>query len=170
MRADMYGRLGAHPELARAVAANQILLGAMTDEELERAVVEPARLAGLRPEPGLVELAVREVAGEPGALPLLSHALRATWERRDGRTLTVEGYRESGGVGAAVARTADELLADLSPEGQRLARSVFVRLTDQGRGRRGHPAARPLRGARPRGRIARGGAGSCSSGSPTPGW
>jgi class 3 adenylate cyclase/WD40 repeat protein/tRNA A-37 threonylcarbamoyl transferase component Bud32 len=132
VRADMYGRLGAHAELARGVASNQILLGAMTDDELERAVVEPAHLAGLRLEPGLVELAVREVAGEPGALPLLSHALRATWERRDGRTLTVQGYRESGGVGAAVARTADNLLDAMSAERRRLVRSVFVRLTDIG--------------------------------------
>ena len=61
VRADMYGRLGAHPALARAVAANQVLLGAMTQPELERAVTEPARLAGLRLEPGLAELAVRGV-------------------------------------------------------------------------------------------------------------
>ena len=88
----MYGKLASHPELARAVAANQVLLAAMSDAELERAVTEPARLAGLRLEPGLVELALRDVAGESGALPLLSHALLATWERRDGRTLTVEGY------------------------------------------------------------------------------
>ncbi len=132
VRADMYGRLGAHSELARAVAANQILLGAMTDDELERAVVEPAHLAGLRLEPGLVQLAVREVAGEPGALPLLSHALRATWERRDGRTLTVEGYRQSGGVGGAVAQTADELLHDMAAGRRDLARGMFVRLTDLG--------------------------------------
>jgi class 3 adenylate cyclase/WD40 repeat protein/tRNA A-37 threonylcarbamoyl transferase component Bud32 len=132
LRADIYGRLGAIPELARAVSANQLLLGAMTAEELERAVAEPARLAGLRLEPGLIELAVREVAREPGALPLLSHALRATWERRDGRTLTVEGYRESGGVGAAIAQTADKLLAAMPPERQQLTRNVFVRLTDLG--------------------------------------
>ena len=98
VRADLYGKLSGHAELARAVAANQVLLGAMSEDELERAVTEPARLAGLRLEPGLIELAVRDVAGEPGALPLLSHALRATWERRDGRTLTVEGYRATGGV------------------------------------------------------------------------
>ena len=132
MRADMYGRLGAYPELARAVSANQLLLGAMTGDELERAVVEPAHLAGLRLEPGLVELAVREVAGEPGALPLLSHALRATWERRDGRTLTVEGYRQSGGVGGAGAQTADELLDDMAAGRRELARGMFVRLTDLG--------------------------------------
>jgi WD40 repeat protein/class 3 adenylate cyclase/tRNA A-37 threonylcarbamoyl transferase component Bud32 len=129
VRADTYGRLGAHPELARAVAANQVILGAMTQPELRRAVTEPARLAGLRLEPGLIELVVRDVAGEPGALPLLSHALRATWERRDGRTLTVAGYRESGGVAAAIARTADDVVGSM-PETQRhLARNVFVRLT-----------------------------------------
>jgi hypothetical protein len=35
----------------------------MTDGDLARAVTEPARLAGLRLEPGLVELALRDVAG-----------------------------------------------------------------------------------------------------------
>ena len=73
----------------------------MTEDELRRAVTEPARLAGLRLEPGLVDVVLGEVAGEPGALPLLSHALRATWERRDGRTLTLEAYRDSGGVTSA---------------------------------------------------------------------
>ena len=98
VRADLYGQLSTHAGLARAVAEEHILLGPMTDDELRRAVTEPARLAGLRLEPGLVDLALGDVAGEPGALPLLSHALRATWERRNGRTLTIEGYRESGGV------------------------------------------------------------------------
>jgi class 3 adenylate cyclase/tRNA A-37 threonylcarbamoyl transferase component Bud32 len=134
VRADMYGKLGTHPELARAVAAHQVLLGAMSDAELERAVTEPARLAGLRLEPGLVELAVRDVAGEPGALPLLSHALRATWERRDGRTLTVEGYRESGGVAAAIAQTADEVLGSLPADRRQLTRNMFLRLTELGEG------------------------------------
>ncbi len=134
LRADIYGRLGAHPELARAVAGNQVLLGAMTDDELERAVKHPARLAGLRLEPGLVELALRDVAGEPGALPLLSHALRATWERRDGRTLTVEGYRESGGVASAIAQTADSVVGSLPVDQRHMMRSVFLRLTELGEG------------------------------------
>ncbi len=134
VRADMYGRLAAHPQLARAVAANQVLLGAMTDAELAHAVTEPARLAGLRIEPGLVELTVREVAGEPGALPLLSHALRATWERRDGRTLTVGAFRESGGVAAALSQTADEVVDGLPPDRRQLVRNLFVRLTELGDG------------------------------------
>jgi len=132
VRADMYGKLAGHPELARTVAANQVLLTAMSDAELERAVTEPARLAGLRLEPGLVELALRDVAGESGTLPLLSHALLATWERRDGRTLTVEGYRETGGVASAIARTADGLLASLPPDRRAVTRSIFLRLTELG--------------------------------------
>ena len=106
----------------------------MTEDELVRAVAEPARLAGLRLEAGLVELILRDVASEPGALPLLSHAMRATWERRDGRTLTVEGYRASGGVAAAIGRTADAILDGLPPEQARVARSVFLRLTELGEG------------------------------------
>ena len=134
VRADLYGRLGDHAELARAVADNQVLLGAMGDEELERAITEPARVAGLRLEPGLVELILRDVAREPGALPLLSHALRVTWEQRDGRTLTVEGYRASGGVASAIAQTADSVVEAVPPDRQGLMRNLFLRLTELGEG------------------------------------
>ena len=70
VRADLYGRLSGHADLARAVAANQVLLGPMSHDELQLAITEPARLAGLKLEPGLVELVLRDVAAEPGALPL----------------------------------------------------------------------------------------------------
>ena len=75
---------------------------APTAPELTSAITEPARFAGLKLEPGLVDLVLRDIAAEPGALPLLSHALRATWERRDGRT--VETYEvEAGHVEAGDA-------------------------------------------------------------------
>jgi class 3 adenylate cyclase/WD40 repeat protein len=134
IRADFYGRLSTHPQLARAVATNQILLGPMNADELRRAITEPARAAGLRLDPGLVDLILRDVADEPGALPLLSHALRATWELRDGRTLTVEGYRDTGGVSSAIARTADRIVQTTPDELHALLRSVFLRLTEIGGG------------------------------------
>ena len=92
LRADFYGEVSTNAELADAVARNQVLLGPMRDEDLRRAICEPARLAGLRLEAGVMDLVLRDVTGEPGALPLMSHALRETWERRNGRTLTVEAY------------------------------------------------------------------------------
>jgi class 3 adenylate cyclase/WD40 repeat protein/energy-coupling factor transporter ATP-binding protein EcfA2 len=132
VRADFYGEIGADAGLAGSVANNQVLLGPMSDEDLRRAIAEPARLAGLRLEPSLIDLVLRDVAGEPGALPLMSHALRATWERRDGRTLTVAAYHESGGVSSAVAQTADAVVA-ATPESDRpLLRNVFLRLTEIG--------------------------------------
>jgi class 3 adenylate cyclase/tRNA A-37 threonylcarbamoyl transferase component Bud32 len=134
LRADFYGELSTYTAMADAVSANQILLGPMTEDQLRRTITEPARLAGLKLEPGFVDVVLRDVAGEPGALPLLSHALRATWERRDGRTLTVEGYHETGGVAAALARTADSVVEAMSDEERATARRVMLRMTELGEG------------------------------------
>ena len=112
--------LSAHPAFARLRRAGPVPArrhGAQT--ELRAAIEGPAQQAGLLLEPGLVDLLVREVEGEPGALPLLSHALRETWERREGRTLTVEGYRATGGIRGAVAQSAEERLRRRSPGEQR---------------------------------------------------
>ncbi len=134
IRADFYGSCASHPALAAAVASQQLLLGPMTEEELREAIVEPANTCGLRVEPALVDLLVSEVASEPGALPLLSHALLATWAARDGRTLTLEAYRSTGGVRAAIATTADRVLESLDARQQQLARRVLLRLVEPGEG------------------------------------
>ena len=76
MRADRVGDVSAHPEFARLVERSLHLLGAMDDPELRAAIEGPAHQAGLLLEPGLVDLLARDVEREPGALPLLSHALR----------------------------------------------------------------------------------------------
>lgn len=134
LRADFYGACAQHAGFAAAVAGHQMLLGPMAPAELRRAITEPAIRAGLRIEPGLVDLLVAKVAGEPGALPLLSQALRSTWEARDGRTLTLEGYDSTGGVEGAIAATADGAVDSLEPAGQALARRLFVRLVEPGAG------------------------------------
>ena len=92
VRADFYGRCADHPRLAKALAEHQHLLGSMSGDELRRAIEGPARAAGLRFETGLVDTMLADVEGEPGALPLLSHALYESWVRRDGRVLTRTGY------------------------------------------------------------------------------
>ena len=65
LRADFYAEVSAHPELASRVAGNQLLLGPMPEEELRRAVCEPARRAGLRLEAGLVDRVVRDARVSP---------------------------------------------------------------------------------------------------------
>ena len=105
----------AHVGFSRLVEQGLHLVGALDDAGLRDAIERPARQAGLLLEPGLVDLLVREVRDDPGALPLLSHALVETWQRREGNTLTVEGYHASGGIHGAVAQSAELLYSRSSP-------------------------------------------------------
>ncbi len=132
LRADFYGRCANHPRLATTLADHQHLLGPMRVDELRRAIEGPARAAGLRLEAGLVDAMLADVEGEPGALPLLSHALYESWARRDGRVLTVAGYRAAGGVRGAVAHTAEDVYVGCSEQEQVLMRRMFLRLTELG--------------------------------------
>ena len=90
--------------------------GRATRRRLARAIEGPAGVAGLRLEPGLVDLVVRDADGQPGALPLLSHALAETWRRREAGLLTVDGYRAVGGISDAVAASAERLYDGLRPD------------------------------------------------------
>jgi WD40 repeat protein/energy-coupling factor transporter ATP-binding protein EcfA2 len=134
LRADFYGHCSAHPRLAAALAGHQHLLGPMQSDELRRAIEAPARAAGLRLEPGLVDTLLADVEGEPGALPLLSHALYETWARRDGRVLTRAGYVASAGVRGAIAQTAEAVFRGCGDEDRSVVRRTFLQLTELGEG------------------------------------
>ena len=132
MRADRLGEVAAHPGFARLVERGLYLLTPMAEGDLRAAVEGPARHAGLVLEAGLVDLLIGEVAEQPGALPLLSHALRETWHRREGRTLTVAGYRATGGIKGAVSKSAEHVYAQVGVDGQVLLRDLLLRLVAPG--------------------------------------
>jgi hypothetical protein len=135
LRADFYANCAEFDNLRSALQDYQRYIGAMSEAELRRAIEEPARLGGWELEPGLVDVLLQDVGDEPGALPLLSHALLETWKRRRGRTLTLAGYAASGRVQGAIAKTADDVYGhDLTPEQQAIARNIFLRLTELGEG------------------------------------
>ena len=128
LRADYLAELAACPAFARLAERGLMLLTPMTEAELERAIEAPAARDGLLLAPGLVDLLVRDVLGEPGGLPLMSHALAETWERREGRVLTVEGYTQTGGIRAAVAQSAERLYDSLPMTDRVALRTVMLRL------------------------------------------
>lgn len=141
LRADFYSHCAQYPDLRNAIASNQEYIGQMTAQELRRAIEEPAKQGGWDFEPGLVEVLLNDIGAygangpEPGALPLLSHALLVTWERRRGKTFTLQGYQSSGGVRSAIAETAESVFTDqLNVVQQALARDIFLRLTELGEG------------------------------------
>ncbi|MCO6451478.1 MAG: PQQ-binding-like beta-propeller repeat protein [Caldilineales bacterium] len=140
LRADFYAHCARFDRLRQLLAQQQEYIGPMTADELRCAIEEPAREGHWQLEPGLVDLLLHDIGAdtgqhnpEPGALPLLSHALLATWERRRGRTLTLSGYTASGGVRGAIAETAESVFYDqLDREQRQIARHIFLRLTELG--------------------------------------
>ena len=128
LRADRLGDLPEYRDFARLVERGLYLLGGLGEQSMREAIEGPATQAGLRLEGGLCDLLVREVEGEPGALPLLSHVLRMTWGRREGSTLTVAGYHATGGVRHAVAQSAESLYDGLDDAGREHLRALCLRL------------------------------------------
>ncbi|WP_406085945.1 hypothetical protein [Kitasatospora purpeofusca] len=144
VRADFFGRCAEHHGLAVALREATLLVGPMGPAELREAIVKPAAGAGLIVERALTSRIVEEVDGEPGGLPLLSHALLETWRRRKGRTLTVAAYEAAGGVRGAIARTAERAHDRLTPKQAVVARRILLRLVTPGEGAQdtGRPADR----------------------------
>jgi WD40 repeat protein len=157
VRADFYDRVIRYAELANALEYRQVVLRPMTADDVTRAITEPARQASLNVEAALVRLLLEDLtpqkdpattrrsprltrtgsitltssaegAYEPGALPLLSHAMLATWEKSQGSTLTVADYLASGRIRDAVARTAEAAFEALTQPERQLARRLFLHL------------------------------------------
>ncbi|MFG2211295.1 AAA family ATPase [Streptomyces sp. NPDC048638] len=139
IRADFYEQCLGYPELADALQHRHMVLGPLTTTELREAVTGPAKAVGLELEPGLAELIIREVSvdgpggtHDAGVLPLLSHALLATWQRRKAGRLTLAGYRAAGGIQGAVAATAERAWAGLDATARTAARLLLLRLVRLG--------------------------------------
>lgn len=134
VRADFYGRCANHAELARALRDSTLLLGPMTDQQLREAVVRPAAAHRLVVERALSARIVADVAGEPGGLPLMAHALREVWRRRTAKTLTLAAYEAVGRVRGAVARTAEDVHARCTAAEATALRALLLRLVTPGDG------------------------------------
>ena len=128
LRADFYAECANYPQLREALTAGQVLVGPMSPAELREAILFPAQTAGLDVESGLVELLLRDLGADAagggrgghaagsydaGRLPLLAHALQATWQQRHGSMLTVDGYTATGGIQHAIAVTAERAFCSL---------------------------------------------------------
>ena len=173
LRADFYHRCAQYEALRQGLATHQVYIGAMTLTELRHAILGPAQRYEWSLEPGLTDLMPADIgatpdhAPEPGALPLLSHALLETWKRRQGRTLTLAGYAAAGGIRGAIAQSAESVYRTLQPAEQAIARNVFLRLTEVARrmnrsSRWSHVVA-PLLGRSPLSRKPRALSSTCST-------
>jgi hypothetical protein len=135
MRADFYDRPAQYREFGTLIEKHHVLITPMTLADLYDVVQKPAESpdVGLRFDEGLVTEMVFAVREEAGALPLLQFVLYQLFEARDGNTLTMQAYRELGGIQGALAQHADSTYRTLPSDQHRtLARALFLRLIEPG--------------------------------------
>lgn len=120
-RADMYPRCASLPKLvALKEGSGQYDLMPPTATEIGQMVRLPTRAAGLRFEEDFatnerLDDMLRDAASaRPELLPLLQFTLEELYQRRrDDGTLTLEAYRELGGVEGSLARRAEKVFEQM---------------------------------------------------------
>lgn len=135
LRSDFYEQAVTCPVLARALERRTKTVQPLGREDLVEVITAPAKLVGVRLEPGLVDLILHDLAGltqgeiSGTELPLLSHLLDTLWDKRSGGALTVGAYRATGGVRGSVAASAERAWGSLESDDDRArARAMLVHL------------------------------------------
>ncbi|MBL1110432.1 helix-turn-helix domain-containing protein [Streptomyces sp. 5-8] len=134
VRADFYGHCLEHHGLTQALRNATVPVGQMSREELREAIVRPAAATGRLVERSLTARLLDEVEGEPGALPMLSHALLETWRHCTGRALTETAYEAAGTLHSAIAKTAEDVYNRFTESEAHTARCLLLRLVTPGDG------------------------------------
>lgn len=134
LRADFYDRPLSYHAFGELVRTYTEVVLPLSPQELERAVVQPARQIGMTLEAGLASAIVSDVRDQPGALPLMQYALSELFEHRDGSRLTLNAYNQIGGAMGALAQRAETIFQELGMEAKDAARQLFLRLVTLGEG------------------------------------
>ncbi|MBD2427041.1 pentapeptide repeat-containing protein [Phormidium sp. FACHB-1136] len=140
MRSDFLSATQQHPRFNQLFADPGRLVPVMQPEELEQAIIQPAKLAlakldrptrdrvNLLLNKPLVQILVKDAMGQEGALPLLQFLLTQMWEEMRQGIEPIETFNRVGGIGGALANEAKKIYENLSEADQKIARSIFLRL------------------------------------------
>lgn len=129
-RDDLFGRVASLPELQRFPERNLFTVRGVEPNAMAEIALGPARAAGYRLEGGdtVVAEAVRIVAEDSGALPLVQFALTRWWEGRDReqKRLPRAVWQAIGGVEGALAEAAQKLHDGLDQGERQEMRTILV--------------------------------------------
>ncbi len=129
MRSDFLGEIASYRDLNEKIQTHLENIPPMNAEELQQAMEKQASQVCLRFESDLSQQILEDVEGEPGAMPLLQHALWELWNRRHGHLLPASEYRAFGGVKQAITRTAEKVYNECTKSEQERIRDIFLQLT-----------------------------------------
>jgi basic membrane lipoprotein Med (substrate-binding protein (PBP1-ABC) superfamily)/DNA-binding SARP family transcriptional activator len=128
LRSDFYGQPLVYPRLGARLGEGVINVVPLLPDELESAAQQPLAQANIGFQPALLATLLADVVGQPGALPLFQFSLTELFDRRIDDTLTLDIYREMGGVEGAITRTADDIYDRLEDKEKAAAKQLFLRL------------------------------------------
>ena len=134
LRADFIDRPLRYVDIGELIQRRNELVLPLTPDELEQAILAPAKRVGLKVESGLVSAILRDLGDQPGTLPMLQYALTELFDQREGNVITKHGYQTIGGVLGALGRRAEEVFKSLHENDQAIARHLFLRLVTLGEG------------------------------------
>ena len=159
MRADFLEACLHEPDLLEQIQSYAIYMPPLRGQALRDAIRKPAERQGGKVEDELVDQLERDVANEPGALPLLEFALTKLWETQqdeDEIVLTLEAYNALGedsgnlsnslasagwsgatsGLKGALNRYANDIFESKDELQQSWMRRLFLQLIRPGEGAR----------------------------------
>lgn len=134
IRSDFLDRLAHDRRLMNDVPAGLFFLPPMGRTALRDALTRPIEAVGYRFEDtDMIEALLDALENTPSPLPLLQFAAEKLWEARNRqrRLLTAESYenyRQAGGLGGALGRHADAVLAAMSDDERKLSRAALLRM------------------------------------------
>ncbi|MBF2027603.1 MAG: caspase family protein [Oscillatoriales cyanobacterium C42_A2020_001] len=140
LRADFFNKCLFYKGLAEQIEQHLVMVTPLSYEQIKASIIKPAKRVGLVCEPNLVYNILLDIVGAPGELPLLQYTLLELWQRRQQDPngspprLTLDAYAELGGVRGTLQKRADEIFYSLSYEEQRVAKRIFIALTQLGEG------------------------------------
>lgn len=142
IRSDFMGDCARFEGLPEAINDGHYLVPRMNREQIKRAITGPIEFAQGKIAPRLIQQVLDDSGDNPDQLPILQHALMRTWDTwtqtaHEGEPMELRHYEMTGGLGHALSAHAEEALAELDQEQQKLAGLIFKALTVKGGDNRG---------------------------------
>ena len=134
LRIDFLGATQQHLQLNQIFCSDRnLIVGAMTQEELKNAIAQPAIYAGRPFEETFINLLIEQTKiGGEGTLPLLQFTLEQIWKRREKGESPSAVLKSLDGVGGALAKKAQQEYDEkLKNDKQRsIAKRIFLSLVE----------------------------------------
>ena len=150
LRADSYYRPLSYGKFAERLGAGVVNVVPLTTDELWAAAAEPASRQRGHFEPALLAELLKDVVGQPGALPLFQYTLTELFDVRVGDRLTVASYGAIGGPRGGQPAGRRPVPLDVPGGQDRDPTAVPPARRARGAGHLGSTAGRCLRGPRDR--------------------